>query len=131
MLLETYPFLSVMWTLLVIFGFGIWLWMLIITFGDLFRRDDISGWAKAGWVMILIVLPFLGVLIYLVSQSTGMAKRQAKQGIEQARFTQELGAAGGSAAPASEIEKAQHLLESGSITREEFDAIKRRMIAST
>ena len=129
MLLETYPFLSVMWTLIVVFAWVIWFWMLIIIFTDLFRRDDVSGWAKAGWVVFLVVLPFVGVLIYLVSQSTGMARRQAKAAEEHG--VQAVGAAPPGGSPASEIDTAKHLLDSGSITREEFETIKRRAIASS
>ena len=80
MLLDAqYPFLSVMWTLLVIFGWVIWFWLLIVIFGDLFRRHDISGWVKAAWTIFVIVLPFIGVLIYMITQSAGMAERQTAQ----------------------------------------------------
>jgi uncharacterized membrane protein YcjF (UPF0283 family) len=125
---QSYPFLSVLWTLIVIFAWVIWFWMLIVIFGDLFRRDDISGWAKAIWVIFLIVLPFLGVLIYLVRQSSGMAARHAKQA--QAAQAQQA-KPGASSSPASEIENARHLLDNGSITREEFEVIKRKVIASS
>lgn len=132
MLLEAqYPFLSVMWTLLVIFAWVIWFWLLISVFADLFRRDDASGWAKAGWVVFVIVLPFLGVLIYLVSQSTGMAQRQEMRArASQAQLDQYVRSVGAGSSPAAQIETAQHLLDSGSITRDEFEEIKRRTIAS-
>ena len=71
-----YPFLDVMWTMLVFFMWVIWFWLLIVIFTDLFRRD-LSGWAKAGWVVFLIILPYLGVLIYLITQSKAMAQRRA------------------------------------------------------
>jgi Phospholipase_D-nuclease N-terminal/Short C-terminal domain len=122
---QGYPFLSILWTLIVIFAWGIWFWMLIIIFSDLFRRGDISGWAKAAWVVFLIVLPFLGALVYLVSQSTGMAARHTQSQAAQAQRQSEAGES-----PASQIETAKQLMDNGSITREEFDAIKRKVIVS-
>jgi len=130
-LLQEYPFLSVMWTLLVIFAWVIWFWLLIVIFADLFRRPDVSGWGKAAWVVFLIVLPFLGVLVYLISQSTGMTERRAKDAqTAQAQFDQYVRSVGASGSPASQIEKAKQLLDTGSITQQEFDEIKRRTIAS-
>ena len=132
MLLEAYPFLSVMWTLLVVFAWVIWFWLLIVIFADLFRRNDVSGWGKAAWVVFLIVLPFLGVLVYLISQSKGMTERRASDAqAAQAQFDQYVRGVAGSGTPASQIEKAKQLLDSGSITQQEFDEIKRRAIAST
>ena len=130
-LLQEYPFLSVMWTLLVIFAWVIWFWLLIVIFADLFRRPDVSGWGKAAWVVFLIVLPFLGVLVYLISQSTGMTERRSKDAqTAQAQFDQYVRSVGASGSPASQIEKAKQLLDTGSITQQEFDEIKRRTIAS-
>ena len=132
MLLEAYPFLSVMWTLLVVFAWVIWFWLLIVIFADLFRRNDVSGWGKAAWVVFLIVLPFLGVLVYLISQSKGMTERRANDAqAAQSQFDQYVRGVAGSGTPASQIEKAKQLLDSGSITQQEFDEIKRRAIAST
>ncbi len=130
-LLQEYPFLSVMWTLLVIFAWVIWFWLLIVIFADLFRRPDVSGWGKAAWVVFLIVLPFLGVLVYLISQSTGMTERRSKDAqTAQAQFDQYVRSVGASGSPASQIGKAKELLDTGSITQQEFDEIKRRTIAS-
>ena len=130
-LLQEYPFLSVMWTLLVIFAWVIWFWLLIVIFADLFRRPDVSGWGKAAWVVFLIVLPFLGVLVYLISQSTGMTERRTKDAqTAQAQFDQYVRSVGASGSPASQIGKAKELLDTGSITQQEFDEIKRRTIAS-
>ena len=130
-LLQEYPFLSVMWTLLVIFAWVIWFWLLIVVFADLFRRPDVSGWGKAAWVVFLIVLPFLGVLVYLIRQNTGMTERRSKDAqAAQAQFDQYVRSVGASGSPASQIEKAKQLLDTGSITQQEFDEIKRRTIAS-
>jgi len=106
----------------------IWFWLLITVFGDLFRRHDTSGWGKAAWTFFVIVLPFLGVFIYLITQDEGMAKRnvdrargQREQLDEYVRQT----AGGGSAA---EIEKAKALLDSGAIDQAEFEALKRKAL---
>ena len=132
MLLDAqYPFLSVMWTLLVIFGWVIWFWLLIVIFGDLFRRHDIGGWAKAAWTIFVIVLPFIGVLIYMISQSKGMAERQTAQTqAAQTQFDQYVRSVASDQSPTSQIEKAKSLLDSGSITKDEFEEIKRRAIAA-
>ena len=125
-----YPFLDVLWTMIVIFAWFIWFWLLIQVFGDLFRRHDISGWGKAAWMIFVILLPFLGVFVYLITQSEGIAERQAKEvKTAQAEFdTYVKSVAGGGAA--SEIEKAQALLSSGAITQAEFDEIKRKALAT-
>jgi len=126
-----YPFLSVMWTLLVIFGWVIWFWLLIVIFGDLFRRHDISGWAKAAWTIFVIVLPFIGVLIYMITQSKGMAERQNAQAqAAQTQFDQYVKSVASDQSPTTQIEKAKSLLDSGSITKDEFEEIKRRAIAA-
>jgi hypothetical protein len=126
-----YPFLSVMWTLLVIFGWVIWFWLLIIIFGDLFRRHDIGGWAKAAWTIFVIVLPFIGVLIYMITQSKGMAERQTAQTqAAQSQFDQYVRTVASDQSPSTQIEKAKSLLDSGSITKDEFEEIKRRAIAA-
>jgi hypothetical protein len=123
-----YPFLDILWTLLVFFAWVIWFWILITVFADLFRRHDIGGWAKAGWVVLCIVLPFIGVLIYIGSQGQGMAERRAQDTkAAQAELDQYVReTAGGSAA---EIAKAKELLDKGAITQAEFDQIKRKALA--
>jgi hypothetical protein len=125
-----YPLLDVIWTLLVFFGLVIWLRLLFTMFGDLFRRDDISGWGKAGWMIVAIVLPFVGVLIYLGTHGEGIARRNAAQmQAAQAQLDNYIretaGADGGSA---TEIAKAKQLLDSGAITADEFEALKRRAL---
>src|SRR5688572_17294770 len=73
------PFLEVLWTIVVFFAWMAWFWILITVFGDLFRRNDIDGWGKAAWVVFVIVLPFPGVLVYLIAQHDGMRERTKKQ----------------------------------------------------
>ena len=125
-----YPFLDVLWTMLVFFGWVIWFWLLIVVFSDLFSRHDISGWGKAGWIVLLVVLPYLGVFIYLIAQGAHMAERKAQQS-QAARaefddYVKTVAAPGGAAA---EIDKAKQLLDSGAITQTEFDAIKAKALA--
>jgi Phospholipase_D-nuclease N-terminal len=74
---SSYPFLDILWTILIAFAFVIWIWMVIMVLIDVFSRRDLSGWAKAAWVVFIIVLPFLGVLVYLIAYSAGIAERRA------------------------------------------------------
>jgi uncharacterized membrane protein YcjF (UPF0283 family) len=122
-----YPFLEILWTMILFFAWVAWLWIVVTVFVDLFRRDDIGGWGKAGWVVFVIVLPFLGVLIYLIAQHDGMQERNERQfRAQKAAFDQQVReAAGGSA---SEIAKAKELLDSGAITQSEFEAIKAKAL---
>ena len=123
-----YPFLEILWTMVIFFAWVAWIWIAITVFGDVFRRHDISGWGKAAWVVLVIVLPFLGVLLYLISQHDGMRERSVKQvEAQQAAFDQYVReAAGGSAA---EIAKAKELLDKGAITQAEYDAIKAKALS--
>ena len=73
----SYPFLEIFWTMLIFFTWVIWIWIVVSVLIDVFRRTDLSGWAKAGWTVFVIVLPFVGVLIYLIANGTGMAERRA------------------------------------------------------
>ena len=128
LLATDYPFLNILWTMVIFFAWVAWIWIAITVFADVFRRHDISGWGKAAWVVLVIVLPFLGVLLYLISQHDGMRERSVKQvEAQQAAFDQYVReAAGGSAA---EIAKAKELLDSGAISQTEFDQIKQRALA--
>lgn len=129
MILANYNFASFLWDVLVIFAFVIWFWMLIVVFGDIFRRNDISGWAKAGWIILVIVLPYLGVFIYIIAEHSGMAERNTQQlQAEQAATDQYIRSVSGSGGPASEIETAKKLLDAGDITQAEYDAIKAKAL---
>lgn len=98
-------------------------------FGDIFRRADLSGLGKTGWLIFTIVLPFLGVFIYLITQNDGMTEREiGRVRARQAQFDDQVRAAGGGGATA-EIEKAKQLLDSGAITQAEFDALKQKALA--
>jgi hypothetical protein len=107
-----------------VFVFVVWFWLLISVFMDLFRRHDISGWAKAIWVIALIVFPYLGVFAYLITQSRGMAERNNQQ-VQQAR--DDLRRVVGFST-ADEIEKLTRLKASGSITNEEFARLRAKLV---
>lgn len=125
-----YPFLNILWTMIIFFAWVIWIWMMITILADVFRRHDISGWAKAAWTVFLILLPFLGVLTYLIAQHDGMAKRGAEAAAGQkAQFDAYVRDAAATGGPAAEIDKAKSLLDSGAITQDEFAALKAKALA--
>jgi hypothetical protein len=129
MLAADYPFLDILWTMFIFFLFVIWIWILITVFADIFRRKDIGGGSKALWIVFVIVLPYLGVLVYLIANHDGMADRNLAQMQKQQAAADDYirSVAGGSAA---EIEKAKGLLDSGAITQAEFDTIKAKALAA-
>ena len=128
---NNYPLLEVIWTIIVFFAWVIWIWAVISILSDVFRRQDIGGWGKAGWTFLIILLPFLGVLVYLIGQGQGMAERnverlQASQKMYEQHIREVAGGGGGAA---GEIADAKALLASGDITQEEFEALKRKALA--
>jgi hypothetical protein len=126
--LLAYDFGDLMWSFLVFFGWIIFFWLLFVVFGDLFARHDVSGWGKAAWTVFVIIIPFLGVLVYLIANGQGMAERSARRA--QSAQTQAddyiRSVAGGSA---EQIAKAKQLLDSGAITQAEYDQLKARALA--
>jgi hypothetical protein len=132
LLAADYPFLDVVWTMLIFFAWVIWFWLLITVFADLFRRKDIGGGSKVLWVIFVIILPFLGVFIYLIAEHQGMADRNTKQlEAAQAQTDQYIRTVAGGGGAADEIDKAKKLLDSGAITQAEFDSIKQKALASS
>ena len=132
MIATSYPFLDVMWTLLVFFAWVIWFYLLITVFGDLFRRHDLSGWAKAGWIIFVIVLPYLGVFVYLIAEHDGMAERSAKQLQQsQAQMDDYVRSVAAKGDPADQIAKGKQLLDQGAISQAEYDALKQKALAQT
>ena len=126
-----YPFLDVLWSMLIFMAFVLWIWLAITCFADIFRRHDIGGFAKALWIIVIIVIPYFGVLIYLIAYHGSMADRNAKDIKEsQAAFDERVREAAGSGGAAAEIEKAHGLLQSGAITQDEFDRIKANALAT-
>ncbi len=129
-LAANYPFLDVLWTMFIFFAWVIWFWLLITVFADVFRRHDTSGFAKVAWLVFVIVLPFLGVFIYLIANHQGMTERNIQRAqAQQAHMDQYVESVAGSGGAAAEIEKAKGLLDSGAITQSEFDAIKQKALA--
>lgn len=132
-----YPFLDVLWSILIFMAFFLWIWLAITCFADIFRRQDMGGFMKALWIILIIVTPYFGVLIYLIVYHRGMAERNAK-GQEQAqqafddrvREAAGSGGSGGSGGSAAEIEKAHGLLQSGAINEAEFESLKAKALAT-
>jgi hypothetical protein len=130
MLGSSYPFADVMWTMLVFFVWVLWFWLLFTVFADVFRRHDISGWGKTAWLIFVIILPFLGVFIYLIAESKGMTQRNIDRANQaQSQFNDYVRQAAGSGGSAGEIAKAKELLDSGAITQAEFDSLKQKALA--
>lgn len=128
---SNYPFLNIFWTILIFFAWVAWIWIAITVLIDLFRRRDIGGWAKALWVVFVIVLPFIGVLAYLLFYHDGMAERSGREAAaSQAQFDDYVRKTAGTGGAASEIEKAKQLLDSGAINQAEFDALKAKALGT-
>ena len=131
MLIATdYPLLEVFWTMLIFFAFFIWIWILVTVFADLFRRKDISGWGKTGWIIFVIVLPYLGVFVYLIAQHKGMTERTiSQQQAAQAQMDQYVKSVASTSDPTAQIANAKALLDQGTISQAEFDQIKQKALA--
>ena len=128
---SSYPLLNVFWTTLFIGLWILWLSLLFAVFADLFRRHELSGWSKAAWVLGLIVLPYLGVLIYLIVDGRGMAERRERaMGATRSVFDDQASPSIPSqAGPADQIVKAKQLLDSGAITAQEYEHLKDKALA--
>jgi hypothetical protein len=125
-----YPFLDILWTMLIFFAWVIWFWLLITVFADIFRRRDASGGTKVLWTIFVILLPFIGVFAYMLVNHDGMAERNIKQAeAQRAQMDDYIRSTAGGAGAAGEIEKAKSLLDSGAITQAEFDALKQKALA--
>jgi hypothetical protein len=128
----TYTFGQAMWTMLVFFCWILFFWLLWVVFGDLFSRSDIGGWGKAGWCVFVVLLPFLGVLVYFIAEGGAMGQRRAQamasaQSEMDAHIRSVTGSGSGAGA-AGEIAKAKELLDSGAISQAEFDQLKARAL---
>jgi hypothetical protein len=126
-----YPFLDVLWTMILFFCWVAWIWLLIVIISDVFRRD-LSGWAKAAWIFFLIVLPFLGALIYVIANGQAMTERRVQDVVaSQQHLDNHIRSVAGSSdgGAAGEIHRAKELLDSGAITQQEFDQLKTKALA--
>ena len=133
MLGTDYPIADLFLTMLWFFLFIIWIWLLIMVFADIFRSHDMGGGAKALWVIFIIVIPFLGVFVYLLARGGGMQERNVKQAADQQKafddyVRQTAGTAGGSDT-ASQLTKLADLKSQGVITDAEFEAQKAKILA--
>jgi predicted PurR-regulated permease PerM len=131
LLASSYPFLDVFWTILIFFVWVAWFMLLFRVIGDVFRRHDIGGFSKVLWLIFVIIVPFLGVFIYLIVESSGMTKRDLERAQEQQQrfddYVRTTASSGGGAA--SELEKAKSLLDSGAISQSEYDTLKAKALA--
>ena len=126
-----YTFGQVMWSMFVFFAWILFFWLLFVVFGDLFSRHDIGGGAKALWTILVIILPFIGIFAYLITQGHAMGERKAAQ-MQQMQtdtdsYIRSVASAGD---PAGQIAKAKELLDGGAITQAEFDQIKAKALAT-
>ena len=128
---SSYPFLNILWSMLIFVGLIMWIWLAIMCFADIFRRRDMGGFAKAIWIIFIIFIPLFGVLVYLIAYHKGIADRNVKgQQAAQAAFDQQVKQAAGTGGPASEIATAQALLDAGTISQAEFDGIKSKALGA-
>jgi len=126
-----YTFGDVMWSMLVFFVWILWFWMLFTVFGDLFSRHDISGWAKAGWSIFVIILPFLGTFIYLIAEGRSMGERAMQRAqSQQAQMDDYVRSVASSGSPTDEIARGKELYDSGAITQAEFEQLKAKALAT-
>jgi Short C-terminal domain/Phospholipase_D-nuclease N-terminal len=131
MLAYTYPLLSIFWTMLEFFLFFLWIWLLIVIFSDIFRSHDLGGFAKALWVLFVIIIPYIGVLVYLIARGGSMHERAEQQAARQqkafdAYVKQAAGSSGGSV---DELSKLADLKAKGVLTDAEFEAQKAKLLA--
>jgi hypothetical protein len=133
MLASSYPILDAFLTMLYFFLFIIWIWLLIMVFMDVFRSHDMGGVAKALWVIFIIILPFLGVFVYLIARGGKMHERAAEQAAQQQKaFDQYVRQAAGSSGgdTATQLSKLADLKSQGVLTDAEFEAQKAKILAS-
>jgi hypothetical protein len=125
-----YPFWELIGSMLFFFAWFIWFWMVITIFADLFKRRDVGGGSKVLWSIFIIVLPFIGVLVYLLVNNQGMAERAAQQqAAMQSDFDNRVrSVAGGSGDPTTQIATAKRLLDEGAISQDEYSSLKRKAL---
>jgi type VI protein secretion system component VasK len=127
-----YPLLDLFWTMLWFFLFIVWLFILFRIILDIFRSHDMGGWGKAGWLIFIIILPFLGVLVYLIARGKGMAERDNKDAADQQaafkKYVQDTAAEGQATSQADELAKLAQLHDSGALTDAEFAAQKAKVL---
>jgi hypothetical protein len=130
MLATNWTFGQLMWSFLVFFTWILFFWLLFTVLADLFRRHDISGWGKAGWTIFMVFLPFLGIFVYLITNSKGMAERNVRDVRRaQADMDTYVKSVATSTDPATQIAQGKELLDSGAISQTEFEKLKSQALA--
>ncbi len=126
----SYPLLGAFWTILEIFLWVLWIWVLIYVFIDIFRSHDLSGWAKALWFVFVLFIPLIGVLVYLIARGGEMQQRAVQQAQEQDREARHyIQEAAGTPTPADQLTKLAGLRDRGVITADEFEREKAKILA--
>jgi ABC-type multidrug transport system fused ATPase/permease subunit len=126
----SYPLLGAFWTIIEIFIWVLWFWVLITVFIDIFRSHDLSGWGKALWFLFVLIIPLIGVLVYLIARGGKMHERMVQQAQQQdQQFRDYVQDAAGSQSTADQLTKLADLREKGVITNEEFDRQKAKILA--
>lgn len=130
MIASSYPLLDLFWTILWIFGFFIWIWLLIMIFGDIFRSHDMGGGAKAFWTIFVLIIPLIGILIYLIVRGGGMHERAVQQAQqEQQAFDAYVRQTAGTTSTTNELARLVDLKNNGVLTEAEFEAQKAKLLA--
>jgi len=129
MLAYSYPQGGIFWTMLGLFLFIVWFWILIAIFSDIVRSHDMGGWAKALWVIFVVVLPFLGILVYLIARGGKMQERSLAQARrQQEAFDAQVRQAAGASGSVDELARLADLKEKGALTDAEFQAQKAKIL---
>ena len=125
-----YPILNVFWTILMVFLWVLWFWVLITVFIDLFRSRDLSGWAKALWFVFILVLPLIGVLVYLIARGGKMHEHAAREAeLQDQQFRRYVQETAGPQGSADQLARLADLRDRGVITADEFDREKAKILA--
>ncbi len=132
MIAYTYPLLDLFWSIFVFFGFFLWMWVLITVFADIFRSRDLSGWGKAAWFLLVLVLPLFGALIYLIARGHSMEARTTAQAEAQEAafrdYVKEVAASPNGTSTADELSKLAALADKGAITQQEYAEQKAKLL---
>jgi hypothetical protein len=130
---SSYPLLDAFWTILEVFLWVIWIWILITVFADIFRSHDLSGWAKALWFLFVLLIPMIGVIVYLIARGGSMHDRAARQAAQRDQafrdYVRHTAAAPSPANTAEQLEKLASLRDRGVISSDEFDREKAKVLA--
>ncbi len=123
------PLLNLFWTMMIFFMWVIWIWLLITVFIDIFRDKSLNGFSKAVWILFVVILPFLGVLVYLIARGDSMHERQVSQAVKQQQMAEQYIRDVSGGGTADELEKLGKLKAQGILTEEEFAAQKAKLLA--